>query len=147
MDRRVAFGQIAATGAVLAGLPSIALADGAVSAATVQRAKGLYGDRIANLKAAVEKGNFDAVAAEKNAFILFNSGAYPGAKNASKKKSAIAGTNAVFASIRSGDKAGLKSAYDAYVKDNGITGLPALATDNGQGYSGDYDFKARTKAG
>ena len=144
MDRRAAFGQIAAAGAVLAGVPAIASADGAVSTATIQRSRSVYGDRIISLKAAVEKGDFAAIADEKNAFILFNSGAYP--KEKAKKAAAIAGTNAIFAAIRAGDKAGVKSAYDAYVKDNSITGFPAIVNTYGQGYSSDYDYRVKTKS-
>jgi hypothetical protein len=145
MDRRAAFGQIAAAGAVLAGVPAIASADGAVSTASIQRARGVYGDRIVALKSAVEKGDFAAIADEKNAFILFNSGAYP--KDKAKKAAAIAGTNAIFAAIRARDKAGVKSAYDAYVKDNSITGFAAIDNTYGQGYSSDYDYRVKTKSG
>lgn len=53
-----------------------AFADGAVSMATVQRSRGIYGGRIADLGAAVEKGDTAAVTAEKNAFALFVSGGY-----------------------------------------------------------------------
>ena len=60
MDRRAAAGQIAAGAAVLAGLPQLALADGARSAATVSRAKGIYGQRIAALESAVASGDFGA---------------------------------------------------------------------------------------
>jgi hypothetical protein len=144
MDRRAAFGQIAAAGAVLAGVPAIASADGAVSTASIQRARSVYGDRIVSLKSAVEKGDFAAIADEKSAFILFNSGAYP--KDKAKKAAAIAGTNAIFAAIRAGDKAGVKSAYDAYVKDNSITGFPAIDNSYGQGYSSDYDYRVKTKS-
>ena len=145
MDRRVAFGQIAAAGAVIAGLPSIAAADGAVSAATKSRARGIYGDRIAALASAVAKGDFDAIAAEKNAFILFNSGAY--AKDKSKLKAAVSGTNAIFAAIREGDKGKLKSAYDSYVKANSISAFPEVSVSKGQGYSSDFDFRHSTPAG
>ena len=37
------------------------------------------------MKDSVAKGDFKAVAEEANAFILFNSGAYPGTKNKDKK--------------------------------------------------------------
>eukprot|EP00568_Trieres_chinensis_P007494 CAMPEP_0183290714 /NCGR_PEP_ID=MMETSP0160_2-20130417/339_1 /TAXON_ID=2839 ORGANISM="Odontella Sinensis, Strain Grunow 1884" /NCGR_SAMPLE_ID=MMETSP0160_2 /ASSEMBLY_ACC=CAM_ASM_000250 /LENGTH=181 /DNA_ID=CAMNT_0025451367 /DNA_START=111 /DNA_END=656 /DNA_ORIENTATION=- len=145
MDRRAAFGQIGAAAAVLAGVPSVASADGAVSFATIGRARGIYGDRIAALKSAVDAGDFAAVAAEKNAFILFNSGAY--AKDKTKKAAAIEGTNKIFAAIRSKDKAALSSAYSSYVSTNSINALPTIDNDAGQGYSGDYDYRARTKAG
>ena len=146
MDRRAAisaFGVAAATAAV----PMAAFADGAVSSATINRARGIYGDRIASLKSAVAAGDFAAVAAEKNAFILFNSGAYPGAKSKAKKAAAIAGTNDIFAAIRAGDKAALSSAYGAYVAANDISELPTITNNDGQGYSTDYDFRSRSKAG
>ena len=144
MDRRAAFGQIATAGAVLAGIPAIASADGAVSGSTVGRARGLYGSRIAALQGAVDAGDFAAIAAEKNAFILFNSGAY--AANKGKKKAAIAGTNKIFAAIRSGDKAAVKSAYDEYTDANGIKDLLSAETVDGQTYSGDFDYRVRSKA-
>ncbi len=147
MDRRAAFGQIATAGAVLAGIPSVASADGAVSKATVQKARGIYGDRIYALKSAVDAGDFAAVAEEKNAFILFNSGAYPGTKNKASFSAAVSGTNKIFAAIRAGDKAALQSAYAEYVASNSISPLPEVGTNEGQGYSSDYGWAARTKAG
>ena len=140
MDRRAAMGAIGA--AALAGVPAVALADGATSAATRQRAKFIYGNRIAALKSAVDKGDFAAVAAEKSAFVLFNSGAYTG--NAAAKKDAIAGTNAIFAAIKSKDAAGLKSAYGSYVAANDIKEAKAITSNDGQGYSADYDYRVRT---
>lgn len=147
VDRRAAFGQVAFAAAGLAGLPAIASADGAVSGATIARAKGIYGDRIAALKSAVASGDFGAVADEKTAFILFNSGAYPGAKNKDKKAAAIEGTNAIFAAIKSGDKGALSSAYKSYVDENNIVPLPSIEKDAGQGFGNDYDYRARTRAG
>ena len=142
-DRRAALAQIA--GAAAAVVPFAANADGAVSSATIGRARGIYGTRIAALESAVSSGDFGAVVAEKNAFILFNSGAYP--KDKASKAEAISGTNAIFAAVRAQDKAGLQSAYKAYMKSCDIAPLPAVATDNGQGYSSDYDYRVRTKAG
>lgn len=143
MDRRAAATQIATGAAVLAGLPQLALADGAVSSATIERAKGIYGQRIAALESAVASGDFGAVAAEKNAFILYNSGAI---KNAAKKKAAVAQTNAIFAAIRSKDAAALKSAYADYKAANGIS-LIKVDLASGQGYSDSNDWKARSSAG
>jgi hypothetical protein len=98
------------------------------------------------LKDAVAKGDFNAVAEEKNAFVLFNSGAYPTTKNKADKAAAIEGTNKIFAAIRSGDKGALKSAYDSYVKENDIQPIPAVDPSTGQGYSSDYSYLAKTKA-
>jgi len=147
MDRRAAFGQIGAAAAALASVPAIANADGAVSSATVGRARGIYGNRVAALESAVASGDFGAVAAEKNAFILFNSGAYPGGQNKAAKAAAIEGTNAIFAAIRSKDAAGLKSAYGSYISANGINPLPAVDASTGQGYCSDYDYRVRSSAG
>jgi Photosystem II Psb31 protein len=141
MDRRAAMGAIAAAG--LVAVPTMASADGAVSAATIQRAKFTYGSRVAALKDAVAAGDFAAIANEKNAFILFNSGAYP--KDKAKKAAAIEGTNAIFAAIRAKDKAALKSAYDAYRAANEIKDVAPLSSSSGQGYSSDYDYRVRTK--
>eukprot|EP00544_Gedaniella_sp_CCMP2646_P011685 CAMPEP_0202479848 /NCGR_PEP_ID=MMETSP1361-20130828/27_1 /ASSEMBLY_ACC=CAM_ASM_000849 /TAXON_ID=210615 /ORGANISM="Staurosira complex sp., Strain CCMP2646" /LENGTH=184 /DNA_ID=CAMNT_0049107203 /DNA_START=48 /DNA_END=602 /DNA_ORIENTATION=- len=145
-DRRAAFGQIAIGAGVLAGIPSLASADGAVSAATITKAKAVYGDRIAKLKSAVEKGDFSAVVDEKNAFILFNSGAYPTAKDKSKKAESIALTNQIFSAIRSKDAAGVKKAYSDYVKFNGVKEIQPVDPNAGQGYSSDYSYLARTPA-
>ena len=144
MDRRGAFGQIAAAAAVVTGVPAIASADGAVSPATKMKAKAVYGNKIAMLKDAVSSGDFGKIVDEKNAFILFNSGAYPSAKVKAEKEAAIAGTNAIFAAIRSKDKAALKSAYDSYVASNGIKAPAAIDASYGQGYSSDYDYRVRT---
>lgn len=144
MDRRSAATQIATGAAVIAGLPSIALADGARSAATESRARGIYGDRIAALESAVNAGDFGAVAAEKNAFILFNSGAIG---DKAKKAAAVKGTNAIFAAIRANDAGALKSAYKEYITANSITGPSAIDLNYGQGYSSDTDFRSRTARG
>lgn len=141
MDRRAAMGAIAAAG--LVAVPAIASADGSVSKATKQRARFQYGSRISALKEAVSKGDFGAVAAEKSAFILFNSGAYYGEK--AKKNEAIAGTNAIFAAIRAKDAAGLKKAYESYVASNSISDFKAIDSSEGQGYSSDYDYRVKTK--
>jgi len=147
MDRRAAFGAIAGAAAVVVAAPQFANADGAVSAATIGKAKAVYGDRIAALKSAVDSGNFDAVVEEKSAFVLFNSGAYPTAKDKADKAAAIAGTNEIFKAVKAGDKAALKSAYSKYVADNGIKALPAVESSKGQGYSSDFDYKRLSSAG
>ncbi|KAL7553980.1 hypothetical protein ACHAWF_017332 [Thalassiosira exigua] len=142
MDRRAAAGQIAAGAAVLAGLPNLAVADGARSSATQARARGLYGQRIAALESAVNSGDFGAVAAEKNAFILFNSGALV----KSQQSAAVKQTNDIFAAIRAKDSGALKSAYNAYKSANDIA-VVVVDRESGQGYSTDSDYKARSPTG
>ena len=95
----------------------------------------------------MEKGDFDAVAAEKNAFILFNSGAYPGAKRKAFKKAAIKQTNDIFSAVKSQDAKALKEAYNAYLAANSITAPPVADKKSTQGFSGDFDYKVRTSAG
>lgn len=143
MDRRAAMGGIAAAAGVVA-MPGMAFADGATSTASIQRARYVYGVRISNLADAVKAGDFAAVAAEKNAFILFNSGAYPGSKNKDKKAAAIAATNAIFQSIRSKDKKALADSYKSYLTTVEMSDYSALSADGGQGYSADYDYRVRT---
>ena len=75
-SRRDMLAQTAGALGLVAAGAAPALADGAVSAATVQRARGIYGARIQGLADAVAKGDTAAVVAEKNAFILFVSGGY-----------------------------------------------------------------------
>ncbi|CAB9502676.1 expressed unknown protein [Seminavis robusta] len=146
MDRRVAFGQIATAGAVLAGIPAIASADGAVSTASKTKAKVVYGSRIAALKKAVDSGDFASIVDEKNAFILFNSGVYPTAKEKAAKKAAIDDVNAIFSGIRKGDKGAVKTAYDKYVKANDISDVLSKAAAGGQSYSSDYSYLTKTNA-
>ena len=44
------------------------------------------------------------------------------------------------------DKAALKDAYSKYVAANEIAALPDMSGQEGQSYSGDYDYRARGKA-
>ena len=146
MDRRGAFGQIAAAAAVVTGVPAIASADGAVSPATKMKAKAVYGNKIAMLKDAVSSGDFGKIVDEKNAFILFNSGAYPRVVDKQAKADAVAATNEIFAAVNAGDAGALKKAYSSYVAANEISPLPAVSNKDGQGYSGDYDYRVKTSA-
>ncbi|CAM9302068.1 unnamed protein product [Phaeothamnion confervicola] len=136
--------KFAAAAAVVAAAPLGAFADGAVSRATVARARGVYGSRIAALEGAVKSGDFAAVAAEKNAFALFNSGAY--AIDKADKPKAVALAKEVLAAAESKDAAKLQAAYKAYVDTIDIAS-PFSAKDESQGYSSDYDWKARTPKG
>jgi len=146
MDRRTTFGQIAGAAAVLATVPAMASADGAVSGSTRLKAKSIYGNRIALLKDAVDKGDFAAIVEEKNAFILFNSGVFPSAKDKVAKKAAIEDVNAIFAGVRKADKGATKVAYDAFVKKNGIKSFKDMKAGSGQSYSGDFAYVVNTDA-
>ena len=119
-----------------------------MSAATVARSRGIYGGRIAALKGAVEKGDFAAVLAEKNAFDLFNSGAYAQKSAITKAQKAIAVTETknIMEAIASKNANQLKTSYAAYMKNAAIDTKP-VDVSTGQGYSNDYDWKVRTKKG
>lgn len=106
--------------------------------------------RIADLKDAVNKGDFAAVLAEKNAFDLFNSGAYAQKSAITKAQKAVAVTETknIMEAIASKNAQQLKTSYAAYVKNAGIEDQnSALRLADGQGYSTDYDWKVRTKKG
>jgi hypothetical protein len=117
-NRRAALQKVAGAVAGALALPQVASADGAVSTTTIQRSRGIYGGRIAALSGAVSKGDFAAVADEKNAFILFNSGAYQKKGQANKSAKAVAqeGTAEIFAAVDAKDAGKLKAAYAAYTK-------------------------------
>merc|ERR1711924_257196 len=93
------------------------MADGAVSIATIQRARGIYGGVSRDSRRRCP-GDFAAVESEKNAFILFNSGAYrtksPKAK--AEKAAAEAAYADILAAVSAKDAGKLKSSYAAYVK-------------------------------
>jgi len=149
-DRREVMQALAGAVAGAVVMPQVAMADGAVSVATIQRARGIYGGRIAGLKDAVSKGDFAAVESEKNAFILFNSGAYrtnsPKAK--AEKAATVAAYEDVLAAVSAKDAGKLKTSYAAYVKAADIDINPKpLDQMSGQGYSNDYDWKVKTDKG
>merc|ERR1711977_338636 len=149
-DRREVMQALAGAVAGAGVMPQVAMADGAVSVATIQRARGIYGGRIAGLKDAVSKGDFAAVESEKNAFILFNSGAYrtnsPKAK--AEKAATVAAYEDVLAAVSAKDAGKLKTSYAAYVKAADIDINPKpLDQMSGQGYSNDYDWKVKTDKG
>jgi len=130
-------------------IPSVAFADGAVSSATVQRARGVYGQRVAALKDAVAKGDFGAVLDEKNAFVLFTSGAYAKKSPADREKSkeATAAYTAVIDAASKKDGAALKAAYAKFMEVGEINADPWSTVSGGQGASGDFDWKQRTDKG
>lgn len=124
-----------------AAIPTSAVfADGATSAATQARARGIYGTRIESLKPLVDKGDSAAVLAEQNAFKLFVSGVY----STDKAKKAEAGklADAVLSAAKSGDAGALKSSYAAFIK---YTAKPSgfSGAGEGQGFGSEFDYKNR----
>lgn len=135
-----AFATAGAALAAAAVMPTPAFADGAKSASTQARARGIYGTRLEGLKSAVDKGDAAAVLAEKNAFILFNSGVYSTDKAKFAKASDLA--QAVIVSANAGDVAGLKKAYSEYMKYTVVKSGYATVGD-GQGFGSEFDYKNR----
>lgn len=133
------FGTTAAVVAA-ASVPSAAFADGAKSLATQSRARGIYGNRIAALQGAVDKGDAAAVLSEQNVFRLFNSGVY----STDKAKFAAAEelAKSVVQSASAGDAKALKDSYAAYMKytekKSGYKGA-----GDGQGFGSEFDYKNR----
>eukprot|EP00178_Gracilaria_changii_P014759 TRINITY_DN4139_c0_g1_i1.p1 TRINITY_DN4139_c0_g1~~TRINITY_DN4139_c0_g1_i1.p1 ORF type:complete len:194 (+),score=33.25 TRINITY_DN4139_c0_g1_i1:54-635(+) len=138
------FSGAAAVAAAATVVPSAALADGAVSGATQARARGIYGTRIAALKAAVDKGDAAAVLEEQNCFRLFNSGVYSTDKAKFAKAEELA--KGVVQAAGAGDAKALKESYAAYMKytekKSGYNGV-----GDGQGLGSEFDYKNRTPLG
>lgn len=100
--------------------PLPVMADGAVSASTVYRARNSYGSKIMDLQEAVSKGNFAAFDNKKvlNAFDLFISGsnAKGGIKGKETKKAELALQAKIYEAVKAKNSAALKSAYDEFIQ-------------------------------
>ena len=99
---------------VALGLPLAAQADGANSAATVARAKGIYGSRIAKLAGK----DAAAVAAEENAFTLYLSGAFraPISGDAKVKKAELTAlSKTILKAAKAGDSAGAQAGLKTFI--------------------------------
>ena len=96
------------------------LADGAVSASTVYRARVGYGSKILDLGDAAAKGDFAAFSSKKatNAFDLFisSSNAQNGIKQKEVKKAELAIQAKINEAVKSKNAGALKSAYDEFIK-------------------------------
>mmetsp|Transcript_54174 Transcript_54174/g.136307 ORF Transcript_54174/g.136307 Transcript_54174/m.136307 type:complete len:201 (+) Transcript_54174:53-655(+) len=134
------------------GFAENAFADGAVSDATVQRARGTYGIRLLDLEPAVNKGDFSAVAKEKNAFTLFNSGAYAkrGPIDRENKAKAESITKDIFAAVEAKDVNKLKSSYAEYKKflPTDLVGRSSklVKQEKAQAHSSDFHWTQRRAA-
>lgn len=111
---------VAVMGVALAGPVAPALADGAVSASTVFRARTSYGAKIYDLNAAASKGDFSAFNDKKakNAFDLFISGSNAQKSDVSKarKASELEIQKEIFAAVDAKDAGKLKAAFDKFVE-------------------------------
>ena len=153
VDRRAAL-SAAVSGAVALGalgaLAPAARADGAVSKATVSRARGIYGAKITALAGAAKVGDLKAFEAERGAFDIFSSSGYARSTLA-EKKAVKAGVAEIYAAVAARDKPAVEAAYarftKAYVPVNPFG--DSVGVDAGQGCATgcDYDWKARTPKG
>lgn len=102
------------------GLSMPVLADGAVSASTIFRARNSYGARIVQLQKAADTGNFAAFEDKKaiNGFDLFIS-------SSNSQKSAIAKERKaaelkleadIYTAVKAKDASKLKNAYNEFIK-------------------------------
>lgn len=89
-----------------------AVADGATSKATIDRARAIYGSRIARLAGS----DADTILAEKNAFTLFTTGAYRSVKDKETVASLKKLSATAIASAKSGDSAGAQAAVKDFIK-------------------------------
>ena len=133
---------VAAIGLSLAGVPLPAMADGAVSASTVYRARNSYGARIVNLGEAANNGDFAAFAEKRavNGFDLFisASNAQNGIKQKEMKKAELALEAQIYTAVKEKNAANLKKSYNDFIK---VANLKSdykpgeLGQTDGSGYS------------
>jgi len=109
-SRRTVVGTFAAA---VAAAPFAALADGASSPTVRERARVIYGSRVARLSSATA----DQILEEKNAFTLFTTGAYRSdAATKQTKAELTALSKKALASAKAGDTAGAQAAVKEFVK-------------------------------
>ena len=118
MEKQFAAAAVAASLFALPVAP--VLADGAVSASTVYRARNSYGQKILGLGDAAAKGDFAAFADKKaqTAFDLFisASNAPGGIKYKEVKKTELAIQAKINEAVKAKNGGALKSAYDEFIK-------------------------------
>lgn len=135
VGRRELFAQGAA--AALAMPAFAALADGANSAATVEKARSIYGSRVFRLQTASAEG----IVADANAITLFISGSYRGAQNKDVKKSLTALQKKIVASAKAGDESGAKASLKEFIA------LAKIGKEQDLVEGGNFNPKQRRNAG
>jgi len=117
---------ITGAGAALAAAPLAAFADGASSKAVLERARAIYGSRVARLVDASP----EAILEEKNTFTLFTTGAYRSAAAKPTQKELTAISKKALAAAAAGDKAGANAAVKEFVKVGDIRILDTVEGGN-----------------
>lgn len=133
MDRRAVVSTFAAAATAV---PFAAFADGATSPATRERARAIYGSRIARLSSA----SAEEIVAEKNAFTLFTTGAYRSAKDKTTVDALNKLSAKALAAAKAGDSSGAQGAIKEFVTVGEIRVLDTVA-------GGNFNPKQRRNAG
>ena len=121
MSRRQAFTSAAA--AAIAAAPLAAFADGAASPAVRERARALYGSRVARLVGASP----EAVLEEKNMFTLFTTGVYRSDSASKDKRTKLTVlTKTAVAAAKKGDSAGAQAAIKEFIAVGEIKSVDTL---------------------
>jgi len=125
MARRSVVGTFAAAAAAA---PLAAFADGASSRTVIERARVLYGSRVARLQDATAA----TIVEEKNVFTLFISGAYRSAADKTTKAELTKLSKTALAAAKAGDAAGAQKAVKEFVK---VGDIKILDTVDGSIYN------------
>jgi hypothetical protein len=105
--------MLGAAAAAITAAPMAAFADGASSPAVLARSRAIYGSRVFRLQDASP----ESILADKNAFTLFTTGAYPRTGNAAFKETQAglkAASKKALAAAAKGDKAGAQAAVKEF---------------------------------
>ena len=120
VSRRTVFSGIASA---VAAAPLAAVADGASSPAVRERARAVYGSRVARLAGA----SADKIIEEKNCFTLFTTGVYrTDAASKAKKAELTALSKKALAAAKAGDSAGAQAAVKDFIKVGEIKDVDTL---------------------
>jgi len=111
-----------ALSAAAVGVAAPAFADGATSKATLDRARAIYGSRVARLTTA----DAATIIEEKNAFTLFVSGAYRSAADKKVKAELTSLQKKAIASAEAGDVAAAQAAVKQFVATGDIVVLDTI---------------------
>jgi hypothetical protein len=123
-------------GAAVAAAPLAAFADGANSPATMERARSIYGSRVARLQTA----DAATILEEKNCFTLFTTGAYRSVKDKEVKAKLTALSKTAIAAAKKGDASAANAAVKEFVK---VGEIKIIDTVQG----GNFNPKQRRNAG
>lgn len=117
---------VQSVGAATALMPFAAFADGANSKATIERAKGIYGSRIARLASASPAEVLD----EANAFTLYITGTCRSVDKKDQKKTLTALAKKITTSAKAGDAAATTAGVKEFIAAEKLTELDRVKGNN-----------------